>query len=1831
MNRTAAVALLLCLGLLGVVAVGGTAGVSQQTIVNSGDAQTQSGVLDTPDVDNVEIDETLRDTTGEVEAIVSLAESERPLGPSGLQAHASETQQPLTSFAEAHAGVTVENTFWLTNAALVTVDTSSVSLTELAAVKGVQRIFENREFQTTAGSAAGSSVLASASPTADEFTYGLEQINAPTAWNTHNTTGEGASVAVLDTGVDADHPDLSVAKWQEFDSDGNPVDSQPNDGQGHGTHVSGTATGSANPAGDVPAFGVAPNADLYGVKVLDDSGGGSFAQVIAGMQWAVDENADVISMSLGATGYFDEMITPVQNAVNNGTIVVSSAGNSGDGSSGSPGNVYETIAVGASNSNGGIAGFSSGEEITTDTAWSEPPGSWPDQYTVPSIAAPGVDTLSSVPGGGYDDTYSGTSMSAPHVSGVVALAASALDKELSATEVEQALEATAFKPGDSPAPPGERDTRYGSGIVDANAAIAFLEGLEDEPFLTLTASGPATVEQNETLTVNYTVENLGGVEGNESEINLVVNDSVQDTDTDVTVGPNETVEGSLVFEDVDQYEEGELIDWTVEMVDTNTSSSGSTGVGLLPGTEIVIQSIDYADVVAPDGELNVEYTLENLGFEDGTESFVDLKVEGTDDAYDDTDSNVDVPGGETVTGTLTFDGVSEYFDMGDNITFTVELWDSGDVASGVATVEVPEDPVLAVESAEAPETVEQNETLTVNYTLGNSGGADGTESAVELVINGTVEDTDTNVTVPAQGTATGSLVFDGVDQYEEGDLIEWTVQAVDATGTATGSTAVGVLPGTEIVIQSIDYPDPVSPDGELPVDYTLENLGAETGEQGFVDLKVEGTDSTYDDTDTNVEVPGGGTTNGTLTLDSVSEFFDAGDTISFTVDLFASDGEASGNTTVGVPDEPSLSLVSVDAPVVISSGENLTVNYTIENIGGVEGTESAVELLVNGTVEDADTDVTVPAQGTANGTLVLENVDASSLPSSIAVEAGGQQVDTTTGIQIDRTLRDATGTVEAVVSLAESDRPLGPSGLQAHASETQQPLTSFAEAHAGVTVENTFWLTNAALVTVDTSSVSLMELAAVDGVQRIFENREFQTTAGGVSTPLMTSDRVSANDYTYGLEQINAPTAWNTHNTTGEGASVAVLDTGVDADHPDLSVAKWQEFDSDGNPVDSQPNDGQGHGTHVSGTATGSANPAGDVPAFGVAPNADLYGVKVLDDSGGGSFAQVIAGMQWAVDENADVISMSLGATGYFDEMITPVQNAVNNGTIVVSSAGNSGDGSSGSPGNVYETIAVGASNSNGGIAGFSSGEEITTDTAWSEPPGSWPDQYTVPSIAAPGVDTLSSVPGGGYDDTYSGTSMSAPHVSGVVALAASALDKELSATEVEQALEATAFKPGDSPAPPGERDTRYGSGIVDANAAIAFLEGLEDEPFLTLTASGPATVEQNETLTVNYTVENLGGVEGNESEINLVVNDSVQDTDTDVTVGPNETVEGSLVFEDVDQYEEGDLIDWTVEMVDTNTSSSGSTGVGLLPGTEIVIQSIDYVESLPPAGDLTVEYTLENLGFEDGTESFVDLKVEGTDDTYDDTDSNVDVPGGETVTGTLTLENFEEEFGLGDTITFTVELWDSGDVASGEAIVGDGEILPWTVSLADTGDSNSGEVLVEKPDGADFQITDAESNSPLAEGETLEVSATIENVGGAVGTQNVTAHIPGVGTNATMVELAPGESIAHTMTMELGTGPDIIGNHTMTVSTANHSTEMPIEVHVPAMPGMEEPPQDLDGNDLYEDVDGDGTLDVYDVQMLFGSYDDGMMDEHGWAFQFANLDDDRVSIFDVQALFNEL
>jgi subtilisin family serine protease len=246
----------------------------------------------------------------------------------------------------------------------------------------------------------------------------VPQIGAPKAWAA-GYDGKGVKIAVLDTGVDADHPDL---KTQVIESKNFSTAADANDHFGHGTHVASIAAGTgAMSHGKYK--GVAPGAKILNGKVLDDSGSGDDSGILAGMEWAAAEGADIVNLSLG--GQDTPEIDPLEAEVNKlsaekGILFAIAAGNEGPQSIGSPGSADAAITVGAVDGNDKLADFSSTGPRVGDGA------------IKPDVTAPGVDiTAAAAPGSVIDKevgenppgylTISGTSMATPHVAGAAAI------------------------------------------------------------------------------------------------------------------------------------------------------------------------------------------------------------------------------------------------------------------------------------------------------------------------------------------------------------------------------------------------------------------------------------------------------------------------------------------------------------------------------------------------------------------------------------------------------------------------------------------------------------------------------------------------------------------------------------------------------------------------------------------------------------------------------------------------------------------------------------------------------------------------------------------------------------------------------------------------------------------------------------------------------------------------------------------------------------------------------------------------------------------------------------------------------------------------------------------------------------------------------------------------------------------------------------------------------------------------------------------------------------------------------------------------------------------
>jgi subtilisin len=275
----------------------------------------------------------------------------------------------------------------------------------------------------------------------DQTPWGIEKVYGKDPTDPFIPSGgAGVTVAVLDTGVDTDHPDLvanivdCITKVTHFTPDAKTCE----DGHGHGTHVSGTVLANGGPEG-LGIFGVAPEASLMAVKVCDRRGWCYGDDIAAGIYYAADSGANIISMSLGGDTPDSQILAAIDYAVDKGVLVVAAAGNDGpeDGSIDYPGAYVKVIAAGAIDINEAVPDWSS--RGIND-------GDYVIEEREVEFGTPGVNIESTYNDGCY--TYmSGTSMATPHVSGLAAklwdMADGTLDGTGNAADTRSYLESIA--------------------------------------------------------------------------------------------------------------------------------------------------------------------------------------------------------------------------------------------------------------------------------------------------------------------------------------------------------------------------------------------------------------------------------------------------------------------------------------------------------------------------------------------------------------------------------------------------------------------------------------------------------------------------------------------------------------------------------------------------------------------------------------------------------------------------------------------------------------------------------------------------------------------------------------------------------------------------------------------------------------------------------------------------------------------------------------------------------------------------------------------------------------------------------------------------------------------------------------------------------------------------------------------------------------------------------------------------------------------------------------------------------------------------------------------
>ncbi len=323
--------------------------------------------------------------------------------------------------------------------------------------------------------------------------WGVDKINAPQVWSQFGARGQGVLVAILDSGTNTNHPDLQDHIWTNpgetpengLDDDSNGYvddmhgydfaynDETPQDGEGHGTHVAGTVAGDGSAGTQT---GVAPEATLMIVKVLTDTGSGNEAAVWEGIQYAVENGAQIISMSLGWLHRWGpdrrRWRQVCENALNAGVTMIIAAGNEREKGDAAPDNIRtpadvpDVVTVGATNSDDFYGSFSSFGPVEWRLGGAYGDFPYPPGLIKPDVSAPGVGINSTLVNGLYSgNTWSGTSMATPHVAGTAALLLT-INPDLTPAQIKLILESTSLELGSA-----GKDNDYGSGRIDAYQAV----------------------------------------------------------------------------------------------------------------------------------------------------------------------------------------------------------------------------------------------------------------------------------------------------------------------------------------------------------------------------------------------------------------------------------------------------------------------------------------------------------------------------------------------------------------------------------------------------------------------------------------------------------------------------------------------------------------------------------------------------------------------------------------------------------------------------------------------------------------------------------------------------------------------------------------------------------------------------------------------------------------------------------------------------------------------------------------------------------------------------------------------------------------------------------------------------------------------------------------------------------------------------------------------------------------------------------------------------------------------------------------------------------------
>jgi hypothetical protein len=646
-----------------------------------------------------------------------------------------------------------------------------------------------------------------------------------------------------------------------------------------------------------------------------------------------------------------------------------------------------------------------------------------------------------------------------------------------------------------------RITSNGAGVVTVDASF---DRFTTTARITVTEVGfdvtiddiDDAVTAGDDVTVEYTASNTGSVETTQP-ITFAVNGSTQET-TDVTLGPGETRSGTFTYRTTTA--DAPAITVLVSSGDDNDTAAVT--VDTPPYFETTI--LNTSSPVVEGETLTVNATVENTGTAEGTQS---IELEDFDGNTVDNRS-VTLAGQRSRTVQLAWNTT-----VGDAGTDPIAVTSENDTATRDVTIDEPAFFDVTIDGTNA--TVAEGNTLGVTVTVENTGDRAASQTLELFDYENTTADSE-NVTLDAGASRTLTLSWD----TESGDAgnRELTATTEDDTDTQTATIAEPAF----FAVTLDDVEDAVTAGETVTVNYTVENTGGVDATQD-IEFLVNGTVRTQV---SNVEIVAGDTYQGTFTYTTNDS-----DTPAIAVGVSSDDEQ--NETTVTVNKPAFFAVTLDDVADTVTAGETVTVNYTVENTGGVDATQD-IEFLVNDTVQTQASDVELPAGGTYTGSFTYTTTDRDTPAIAVGVSSDDEQNETT-------------------VTVNE------PAFFAVAVEETNSPVQEGEDADIVVNVTNTGDVSGTQ--TVDVSAPGLGSDAvslSLDGGESTTANLTLSTGPGDAADSPYTAEISSENDTVDTQIEVNDHTVW-ARGQLGGNFLVASIDgtftvTTPSADNVDFDV-----------------------------------------------------------------------------------------------------------------------------------------------------------------------------------------------------------------------------------------------------------------------------------------------------------------------------------------------------------------------------------------------------------------------------------------------------------------------------------------------------------------------------------------------------------------------------------------------------------------------------------------------------------------------------------------------------